>query len=29
VSIPAPQLLDVLRWLDPAAGPRVVVGVGL
>jgi L,D-peptidoglycan transpeptidase YkuD (ErfK/YbiS/YcfS/YnhG family) len=29
VSIPAPQLLDVLRWLDPAAGPRVAVGVGL
>ncbi len=27
VSLPAGQLLDVLRWLDPAHGPRIVIGV--
>ena len=27
VSLPAGQLVEVLRWLDPARGPRVVLGV--
>lgn len=27
VSLPADQLLDVLRWLDPARQPRIVLGV--
>jgi L,D-peptidoglycan transpeptidase YkuD (ErfK/YbiS/YcfS/YnhG family) len=27
VSLPAGQLVDVLRWLDPARGPRMVLGV--
>lgn len=26
VSLPMPQLLQVLRWLDPAASPRIVMG---
>jgi L,D-peptidoglycan transpeptidase YkuD (ErfK/YbiS/YcfS/YnhG family) len=29
VSLPRPQLLRVLRWLTPAAAPRVVIGVGI
>ena len=27
VSLPAAQLLQVLRWLDPARQPRIVLGV--
>jgi len=27
VSLPADQLVQVLRWLDPARGPRIVLGV--
>ncbi len=27
VSLPASQLVDVLRWLDPARDPRIVIGV--
>ncbi len=27
VSLPVDQLLDVLRWLDPARGPVIVMGV--
>ncbi|MGI8807784.1 MAG: L,D-transpeptidase family protein [Acidimicrobiales bacterium] len=27
VSLPAGQLVDVLRWLDPAQSPRIVIGV--
>jgi L,D-peptidoglycan transpeptidase YkuD (ErfK/YbiS/YcfS/YnhG family) len=27
VSLPAGQLVDVLRWLDPARAPRIVIGV--
>ena len=27
VSLPAAQLVEVLRWLDPARGPRIVLGV--
>ncbi len=27
VSLPVPQLVDVLRWLDPARDPRIVLGV--
>ena len=27
VSLPAGQLVDVLRWLDPAHGPKIVMGV--
>jgi len=27
VSLPAGQLVDVLRWLDPAQSPRIVLGV--
>ena len=27
VSLPAGQLVEVLRWLDPARRPRIVVGV--
>jgi L,D-peptidoglycan transpeptidase YkuD (ErfK/YbiS/YcfS/YnhG family) len=27
VSLPAGQLVEVLRWLDPARGPRIVLGV--
>ena len=26
VSLPEPELLDVLRWLDPAQSPRIVMG---
>lgn len=26
VSLPTAQLLDVLRWLDPAKSPRIVMG---
>jgi L,D-peptidoglycan transpeptidase YkuD (ErfK/YbiS/YcfS/YnhG family) len=26
VSLPTGQLLDVLRWLDPAQGPRIIMG---
>jgi L,D-peptidoglycan transpeptidase YkuD (ErfK/YbiS/YcfS/YnhG family) len=29
VSLPRPLLLRVLRWLTPAAAPRVVIGVGI
>jgi L,D-peptidoglycan transpeptidase YkuD (ErfK/YbiS/YcfS/YnhG family) len=29
VSLPRPQLLRVLRWLTPAAAPRVVIGVNV
>jgi L,D-peptidoglycan transpeptidase YkuD (ErfK/YbiS/YcfS/YnhG family) len=29
VSLPKAQLLRVLRWLSPAAAPRIVIGVGL
>lgn len=28
VSLPIPRLLRVLRWLDPAAAPRIAVTVG-
>jgi L,D-peptidoglycan transpeptidase YkuD (ErfK/YbiS/YcfS/YnhG family) len=28
VSLPSSQLLDVLRWLDPAQAPRIVMAVG-
>ncbi|HVF14023.1 MAG TPA: L,D-transpeptidase family protein [Acidimicrobiales bacterium] len=28
VSLPAGQLVDVLRWLDPAQAPVIVMGVG-
>jgi L,D-peptidoglycan transpeptidase YkuD (ErfK/YbiS/YcfS/YnhG family) len=28
VSLPADELLDVLRWLDPAEAPRIVLRVG-
>lgn len=28
VSLPRAELLDVLRWLDPAQGPTIVMGVG-
>ena len=28
VSLPTDELLDVLRWLDPAEAPRIVLGVG-
>lgn len=27
VSLPAGQVVDVLRWLDPAQSPRTVIGV--
>jgi len=27
VSLPASHLVDVLRWLDPARDPRIVIGV--
>jgi hypothetical protein len=27
VSLPASQLVDVLRWLDPTRDPRIVLGV--
>ena len=27
VSLPAPQLVEVLRWLDPDRGPRIVLGL--
>ena len=27
VSLPAGQLVEVLRWLDPAQAPRIVIGV--
>jgi L,D-peptidoglycan transpeptidase YkuD (ErfK/YbiS/YcfS/YnhG family) len=27
VSLPEPQLVEVLRWLDPARDPRIVLGV--
>lgn len=27
VSLPAGQLVEILRWLDPAQSPRVVIGV--
>jgi L,D-peptidoglycan transpeptidase YkuD (ErfK/YbiS/YcfS/YnhG family) len=27
VSLPVGQLVEVLRWLDPARGPRIVLGV--
>jgi L,D-peptidoglycan transpeptidase YkuD (ErfK/YbiS/YcfS/YnhG family) len=26
VSLPAPQLIEVLRWLDPTHDPRIVIG---
>ena len=26
VSLPTSELLDVLRWLDPALGPRIIMG---
>jgi L,D-peptidoglycan transpeptidase YkuD (ErfK/YbiS/YcfS/YnhG family) len=26
VSLPTSELLDVLRWLDPAKGPRIIMG---
>lgn len=26
VSIPQSELLDVLRWLEPSAGPRIIMG---
>jgi L,D-peptidoglycan transpeptidase YkuD (ErfK/YbiS/YcfS/YnhG family) len=26
VSLPTGELLDVLRWLDPAKGPRIIMG---
>ena len=29
VSLPIHQLLDVLRWLDPARSPRIDMGVGV
>ena len=29
VSLPRAQLLGVLRWLTPAAAPRIVIGVKL
>ncbi len=29
VSLPLGQLLDVLRWLDPARAPRIDMGVGV
>jgi L,D-peptidoglycan transpeptidase YkuD (ErfK/YbiS/YcfS/YnhG family) len=29
VSVPRPQLLRVLRWLTPAAAPRIVIGIKL
>lgn len=28
VSIPQNNLIDLLRWLDPAASPRILIGVG-
>jgi L,D-peptidoglycan transpeptidase YkuD (ErfK/YbiS/YcfS/YnhG family) len=28
ITLPVDQLLSVLRWLDPAASPSVVIGVG-
>jgi len=27
VSLPAGQLIEVLRWLDPTRGPRIVLGI--
>ena len=27
VSLPEPQLVEVLRWLDPTRDPRIVIGV--
>ena len=27
VSLPAGQLVDVLRWLEPAENPRIIIGV--
>ena len=29
VSLPAGQLVEILRWLDPARSPRIAIGVGL
>jgi L,D-peptidoglycan transpeptidase YkuD (ErfK/YbiS/YcfS/YnhG family) len=29
VSLPAGELLEVLRWLNPAASPRITMGVGV
>ena len=26
VSLPVPQLVSTLRWLDPAKRPRIVIG---
>jgi len=26
VSLPAPAMLDLLRWLDPTAHPRIIIG---
>ena len=28
VTLPAGELLEILRWLNPAASPRIVMGVG-
>lgn len=28
VSIPVGQLVEILRWLDPAQSPRIIMGVG-
>jgi L,D-peptidoglycan transpeptidase YkuD (ErfK/YbiS/YcfS/YnhG family) len=27
VSIPADQLVRIMRWLDPAKHPRILIGV--
>ena len=28
VSLPVNQLVEILKWLDPAASPRIVIGAG-
>ncbi len=28
VTLPAGELLEILRWLNPAASPRIAMGVG-
>jgi len=27
VTLPVGELLDILRWLNPAASPRITMGV--
>jgi L,D-peptidoglycan transpeptidase YkuD (ErfK/YbiS/YcfS/YnhG family) len=28
VTLPADELLEILRWLNPAAAPQIAMGVG-